>query len=129
MAICRIDGGGGNRTRVRGRTGQSVYKLRPPLRFARRPVGSRPTAGLAILRCRAPGDWLSLGAEPVCWRRSGPRAQPGGASPLTLYELGSECELILIRTCVLPVDLRGQPATSACGSTGCIDHVETRSPP
>ncbi len=58
-------GGGGNRTRVRGRTGQSVYKLRLPFRFARRPVDSRPTAGLAILRCRAAGDWLSLGAEPV----------------------------------------------------------------
>jgi hypothetical protein len=44
---------------------QSVYKLRLPLSFARRPVGSRPTAGLAILWCRASGDWLSLGAEPV----------------------------------------------------------------
>ena len=41
---------------------QSVYKLRLPLNFARRPVGSRPTAGLAILWCRASGDWLSLGA-------------------------------------------------------------------
>ena len=51
--------------RVRGRTGQSVYKLRLPLSFARRPVGSRPTDGLAILWCRASGDWLSLGAEPV----------------------------------------------------------------
>jgi site-specific recombinase XerD len=44
---------------------QSVYKLRLPLNFARQPVGSRPTAGLAILWCRASGDWLSLGAEPV----------------------------------------------------------------
>ena len=59
-------GGGGNRTRVRGRTVQSVYKLRLLLRFARRPVSSRPTVGLAILRCRASGDWLSVGAEPVC---------------------------------------------------------------
>jgi hypothetical protein len=42
-------GGGGNRTRVRNRPVQSVYKLRLPLSFARRPVGSRPTAGLAIL--------------------------------------------------------------------------------
>ena len=58
-------GGGGNRTRVRNRTGQSLYKLRLPLKFARRPVGSRPTAGLAILWCRASGDWLSLRAEPV----------------------------------------------------------------
>jgi hypothetical protein len=49
-------GGGGNRTRVRGRTGQSVYKLRLPFEFARRPVRSRPTAGLVILWCRASGD-------------------------------------------------------------------------
>jgi integrase-like protein len=58
-------GGGGNRTRVRDRTGQSVYKLRLPFAFTRRPVDSRPTAGLAILRCRTSGDWLSFGAEPV----------------------------------------------------------------
>jgi hypothetical protein len=48
-AICGDYGGGGNRTRVRGRTGQSVYKRRLPLEFTRRPVGSRPTAGLVIL--------------------------------------------------------------------------------
>src|SRR5262249_1690241 len=42
--------------------------------------------------------------------------------------LGSECEIVL-RTCVVPVDLRGQPATSACSSSGWIDHVEARSPP
>src|SRR3954447_9024615 len=30
-----FDGGGGNRTRVRGRTGQSVYKLRLPFHLAR----------------------------------------------------------------------------------------------
>jgi hypothetical protein len=58
-------GGGGNRTRVRESLRKSLYKLRLPLEFARRPVCSRPTAGLAILRCRASGDWLSLGAEPV----------------------------------------------------------------
>ena len=44
----------------------SVYKLRLPFRFARRPGCSRPTDGLAILERRASGDWLSLGAEPVC---------------------------------------------------------------
>jgi len=65
ISLNQADGGGGNRTRVRGRTGQSVYKLRLPLRFARRPVGSRPTSGLAILWCRTSGDWLSVGAEPV----------------------------------------------------------------
>ena len=47
----------------------SVYKRRLPLRFARRAEDSRPPDGLAILWCRAPGDWLSLGAEPVRWRR------------------------------------------------------------
>ena len=44
---------------------RSVYKHRLHLRFARRPECNRPTDGLAILCCRAPGDWLSLGAEPV----------------------------------------------------------------
>ena len=63
--FARRDGGGGNRTRVRGRTGQNVYKLRLPFDLTRQPECSRPTAGPAILRCRAAGDWLSLGAEPV----------------------------------------------------------------
>jgi len=58
-------GGGGNRTRVRGRTGESVYKRSLRFRFARRPARRRPTDGLAILRSPAPGDWLSLGSEPV----------------------------------------------------------------
>jgi len=43
----------------------SIYKLRPPFGFARRPVCDRPTDGLALLRCRAAGEWLSLGAEPA----------------------------------------------------------------
>jgi hypothetical protein len=63
--ICRDNGGGGNRTRVRGRTGKSLYKLVLRLDFARRPVRRRPTDGLAILWSPAPGDWLSLGGEPV----------------------------------------------------------------
>ena len=63
------DGGGGNRTRVRGRTGQNVYERSLRFRFARRPVRRPPPDGLAILRCRASGDWLSLGAEPDRWRR------------------------------------------------------------
>jgi hypothetical protein len=58
-------GGGGNRTRVREPLRKSLYKLRLPFNFARRPVGSRPTAGLAILWSRTSGDWLSVGAEPV----------------------------------------------------------------
>ena len=32
-----LSGGGGNRTRVRGRTGQNVYKRSPRFRFDRRP--------------------------------------------------------------------------------------------
>jgi hypothetical protein len=47
----------------------NVYKRRLPFAFARRPECSRPTDALAILSRRAPGDWLSLGAEPVRWRR------------------------------------------------------------
>jgi uncharacterized protein YndB with AHSA1/START domain len=59
-------GGGGNRTLVRGRTGQSIYRLSSRLEF--RPdsrLVSSTTVGLAILWGRASGDWLSLGAEPV----------------------------------------------------------------
>ena len=68
-AFCGKDGGGGNRTRVRGRTGGSFYKRSLRFSFARRPVRRRPTDGLALLKCRAAGEWLSLGAEPDCWRR------------------------------------------------------------
>jgi len=32
-----VHGGGGNRTRVRGRTGQNVYKRSPRFSFDRRP--------------------------------------------------------------------------------------------
>ena len=32
-----LGGGGGNRTRVRGRTGQNVYKRSPRFKFNRRP--------------------------------------------------------------------------------------------
>jgi hypothetical protein len=56
-------GGGGNRTRVRDRTGVSVYKHRPRLKFIRRPVRGRPTDRLALLKCRASGEWLSFGSR------------------------------------------------------------------
>jgi hypothetical protein len=59
-AICGEYGGGGNRTRVRNRTGKSVYKRILRLNFARRPVRRRPTDGLALLWCPALGEWLSL---------------------------------------------------------------------
>jgi hypothetical protein len=38
-------GGGGNRTRVRGRTGQNLYKRSPPLNLARRPEADALPAG------------------------------------------------------------------------------------
>jgi integrase/recombinase XerD len=43
----------------------SIYKRRRHFDFARRPECHRPTDELAILDCRASGDWLSFGAEPV----------------------------------------------------------------
>src|SRR6266540_828692 len=67
--------------------------------------GGRPTGGPAILWCRAPGDWLSLGAEPVIWRRY-PSHGPSSERRRYLTTLGGECE-IWLRTCFcLPVDLR-----------------------
>jgi hypothetical protein len=48
---------------------QNLYKRSPHFALARRPVYGLPTDGPAILWCRASGDWLSLGVEPVRWRR------------------------------------------------------------
>ena len=99
FAVFLPSGGGGNRTRVRNRPDQSVYKLRLPLRFARRPVGSRPTDGLAILWRRASGDWLSLGAEPVS--DAATRATGRARSDALRYGLGSESECgVVLRTYV-----------------------------
>ena len=72
----------------------NLYKLRLPLGFARRPVGSRPTAGLAILWCRALGDWLSLGAEPVY--DAATRATGRARSDALRYGLGSESECVVV---------------------------------
>ena len=60
----RWNGGGGNRTRVRGRTVLNVYKLRSPFNFALRPVCDRPTVELALLWCRA------FGRVALPWRRA-----------------------------------------------------------
>src|SRR6059058_69356 len=112
------DGGGGNRTRVRGRPAQNVYKLRLPLNFARRPVGSRPTAGLAILWCRASGDWLSLGAEPVsdaATRTTGRARSDALRLPVRQRERAWSCPSHLR---YVPVVLQGRPGTSACSSAG-----------
>src|SRR5204862_8293425 len=58
-------GGGGNRTRVRCRPEQNVYKRSPPLNLARRPEADALPAGQPSFSCRTSGDWLSFGAEPV----------------------------------------------------------------
>src|SRR5262249_25580340 len=64
----------------------NVYERSPRFDFARRPVRGRPTDGLAILKSRASGDWLSLGAEPDCWRPvPQPRAQLRGTSLPSFY--------------------------------------------
>ena len=84
--------------------------------------------GLAILECRAAGDWLSLGAEPdvgAAFPASG-RAGCDVASPKGY--LGSDCEFIL-RICFVPGGF-----TRPTGDLGLqlyrrTDHVETRSPP
>ena len=65
MRFAGGSGGGGNRTRVRGRAGQNLHKLLPRFAFARRVARGRPPEGLAILSSPASGDWLSLGGEPV----------------------------------------------------------------
>src|SRR5262249_56423882 len=45
MSSNGLGGGGGNRTRVRGRTGQNLYKRSPPLNLARRPEAAALPAG------------------------------------------------------------------------------------
>ena len=92
---------------------QSVYKLRLPLKFARRPVSSRPTAGLAILRCRALGDWLSRRAEPVRWRRYPSHGPSSERRRSPNCQLGSECEIVLRTYVGFPVVLRGRPRHAA----------------
>ena len=84
--------------------------------------------GLAILECRAAGDWLSLGAEPdvgAGFPTSG-RAGSDVASPKGY--LGSDCEFVL-RICSFPGGF-----TRPTGDLGLqlyrrTDHVETWSPP
>ena len=97
---------------------QCRSKLRLPLRFARRPVDSRPTAGLVILWCRASGDDVPLAPSPFVDAADRATGRARGDAPR--YGLGSESEcVIVIRTCVVfPVVLRGRPGTSACNSAG-----------
>jgi hypothetical protein len=91
-------------------------------------VGSRPTDGLAILECRAAGDWLSLGAEPDRWRPCPDLGPSQEGRRLPKRYLGGECEIVL-RTCVVPGGFTrptGDLGLQLCRRT---DHVETRSPP
>ena len=122
-----LSGGGGNRTRVRRRTGQNVYKRSPRFNFDTAAGGGRPTADLAILRCRALGDWLSLRAEPVIWRRY-PSHGPSPERRRYLTRLGSECEFVIRTYCFAGGFTR---PTGDLGLQLCrrIDHVEARSPP
>src|SRR5213082_3189762 len=96
-AARRENGGGGNRTRVRGRTGRASTSLGCPLLSPGRPGCSRPTAGPAILWSRASDDWLFFGASPfvdAATRTTGPVRSD--ASPNC--QLGGECEIV-VRTC------------------------------
>jgi hypothetical protein len=59
LSGCRKSGGGGNRTRVRGRTGQNLYKRSPPLSLARRPEADalptgQPSFGVALRAIGSP---------------------------------------------------------------------------
>ncbi len=121
---CASSGGGGNRTRVRGRTGQSVYKRRLPLSFTRRPVGSRPTAGLVILWCRTSGDDVPSVPSPFVDAAS--RTTGRARSDALRYWLGSESECrVVFRTCIDPgcfTRPTGDLGLQLCRRT---DHVET----
>ena len=91
-------------------------------------MDSRPTDGLALLKCRAAGEWLSLGAEPDSWRPYPGLGPSQEGRLLYLVRLGGECEIVL-RTCFFPGGF-----TRPTGDLGLqlyrrTDHVETRSPP
>ena len=92
------------------------------------PAGCRPpTDGLAILWSPAPGDWLSLGGEPVRWRRI-PSHGPKTERRRYLTRLGSECEIVL-RTCFVPGCFTRPTGDLGLQLLRRTDHVETRSPP
>src|SRR5260221_8971825 len=93
LALHPANGGGGNRTRVRGRTDRTSTSLGCPLISPGRPECSRPTAGPAILLSHASGDWHSFGASPLLAPLPEPRAEFGATRYLT--RLGSECEVVV----------------------------------
>src|SRR3954451_14489036 len=125
-ADLRGSGGGGDRTRVRGRTGQNLYKRSPPLSLTRRPEADalptgQPSFDVALWAIGSPSA-----PSPLLAPLPEPRAQ-FGATSLPNY-LGSECEIVL-RTCIVAGGFTrptGDLGLQLCRRT---DHVETRSPP
>ena len=78
-----VSGGGGNRTRVRGRTGKSIYKRSPGFRFARRSVPRRHTRRASHPLSVAPRAIGSpLAPSPTLAPHSPPRAERGATSPV-----------------------------------------------
>src|SRR5260221_6271965 len=92
LALHPANGGGGNRTHVRGRTDRTSTSLGCPLISPGRPGCNRPTAGPAILFSRASGDWLSFGASPFVVAAPRATGKPGATRHLT--RLGGECEVV-----------------------------------
>src|SRR5438105_3188303 len=82
-----MSGGGGNRTRVRGRTGQNLYKRSPPLNLARRPEADalpagQPSFGVALWAIgspSAPSPFLAPLPEPRA--HSGATSLPNEVRP------------------------------------------------
>src|SRR5437763_5276083 len=88
--------GDGIRTRVRGRTGQNLYKRSPPLNLARRPEADALPAGQPSFDVALWAIGSPSAPSPLLAPLPEPRAQ-SGATSLPNY-LGSECEIVL-RTC------------------------------
>src|SRR5438105_10676846 len=92
-----MSGGGGNRTRVRGRTGQNLYKRSPPLDLARRPEADalpagQPSFDVALWAIGSPSAPSPLVGAAT--RTTGPNPE----RRRYLTRLGGECEIVL-RTC------------------------------
>ena len=90
-----IYGGGGNRTRVRGRTEQSVYErspcfISPAGRFTDNLPTGQPSWSVALRAIGTPSA-----PSPISGADSGSRAQPGSTSP----DLASTRRRVRVRSC------------------------------